>query len=67
MTLIIENASEKFLPLFQEVARLSKAKISIEEENEEITQAIKAFEKERKEGKTKRYKNIAEFQKAMNA
>lgn len=67
MTLIIENASEKFLPLFTEVAKLSKAKIAIAEENQEVAQAIKEFEKERKEGKTKRYKNIAEFQKAMNA
>ncbi|WP_158655448.1 hypothetical protein [Helicobacter marmotae] len=55
------------MPLFQEVAKLSKAQISIEEENAEITQAIKAFEKERANGKTKRYKNVAEFQKAMNA
>ena len=67
MTLVIENASEKFLPLFQEVAKLGKAKITIAKENKEITQAIKAFEKERKEAKTKRYKNLMEFQKAMNA
>ncbi|WP_267891860.1 hypothetical protein [Helicobacter mesocricetorum] len=42
MTLVIENASKEFLPLFQEVARLGKAKITIAEENsnEEIAQAI---------------------------
>lgn len=41
-------------------------KITIAKEHEEITRVIKAFEKERKEGKTKRYKDLAAFQKAMN-
>ena len=64
MTLVIENANEEFLPLFQEAAKLSKAKIKITSDN--ITQAIKDFEKERKSGKTKRYKDVVAFRKAMN-
>lgn len=69
MTLIIENTSKEFLPLFEEIAKISKAKITIEkdEHSDKIAKAIKEFEKERKNGKTKRYKNIEEFQKAMNA
>lgn len=69
MTLIIENASKEFLPLFEEIAKISKAKITIEKDghSDKIAKAIKEFEKERKNGKTKRYKSIKEFQKAMNA
>lgn len=46
---------------------MSKAKIAIEQDghSDKIAKAIKEFEKERKNGKTKRYKNIEEFQKAM--
>ena len=67
MTLIIENASKEFLPLFEEIAKISKTKIAIEqdEHSDKITKAIKEFEKERKSGKTKRYKSIEEFQRAM--
>ena len=69
MTLIIENASKEFLPLFEEIAKISKAKITIEQDghSDKIAKAIKEFEKERKNGKTKKYKSIEEFQKAMNA
>lgn len=67
MTLIIENASKEFLPLFEEIAKISKAKIAIEKDghSDKIAKAIKEFEKEHKNGKTRKYKNIEEFQKAM--
>ncbi len=69
MTLIIENASKEFLPLFEEIAKISKAKITIEQDghSDKIAKAIKEFEKERKNGKTKRHKSIEEFQKAMKS
>lgn len=60
MTLVIENASEKFLPLFQEVAKLDKAKITIAEEDKDITQAI-----ERKSPKLKKF--IREYEKDKRA
>lgn len=60
MTLVIENASEKFLPLFQEVAKLDKAKITIAEEDKDITQAI-----ERKSPKFKKF--IREYEKDKRA
>ena len=69
MTLIIENASKEFLPLFEEIAKISKAKITIEKDghSDKIAKAIKEFEKERKNSKTGKYKNIEEFQKAMKS
>ena len=69
MTLIIENASKEFLPLFEEIAKISKAKITIEKDghSDKIAKAIKEFEKERKNSKTRKYKNIEEFQKAMKS
>ena len=69
MTLIIENANKEFLPLFEEIAKISKAKITIEKDghSDKIAKAIKEFEKERRNSKTRKYKNIEEFQKAMNS
>lgn len=60
MTLIIENTSKEFLPLFEEIAKISKAKITIEKDghSDKIAKAIKEFERERKNGKTRKYKNI---------
>lgn len=65
MTLTIENINEKFLPLFQEIAKLSNARIHITQPSE-IERAISEFEREQKEGKTKRYKSLDEFEKAMS-
>ena len=67
MILIIENASKEFLPLFEDIAKISKAKIAIKKDghSDKIAKAIKEFEKERKNGKTRKYKNIEEFQRAM--
>ena len=58
-----------FLPLFEEIAKISKAKITIEKDghSDKIAKAIKEFEKERKNSKTGKYKNIEEFQKAMKS
>ena len=69
MTLIIENASKEFLPLFEEIAKISKTKIAIEQDghSDKIAKAIKEFEKERRNSKTRKYKNIEEFQKAMKS
>lgn len=73
MTLVIENASEKFLPLFQEVAKLDKAKITIAEEDKDITQAIierkspklkkfiREYEKDKRVKKLKTYTNFDAF------
>ena len=66
MALIIENANKEFLPLFEEIAKISKAKIAIENgHSNKIAKAIKEFEKERRNGKTRKYKNIEEFQRDM--
>ena len=66
MALIIENANKEFLPLFEEIAKISKAKIAIENgHSNKIAKAIKEFEKERRNGKTRKYKNMEEFQRDM--
>lgn len=67
MILIIENASKEFLPLLEEIAKISKAKIAMEQDghSDKIAKTIKEFEKERKNGKTKKYKSIEKFQKTM--
>ncbi|WP_110558947.1 hypothetical protein [Helicobacter cinaedi] len=68
MTLIIENVKDEFLPAYTELVKNTNATIITQhDKTREVQDAIAEFEAEQREGKTKRYKNFEEFEKAMEA
>ena len=70
MTLIIENIKDEFLPAYTELVKNTNAIIIAQHDDmqkAEIQEAIAEFEAEQREGKTKRYKSLAEFERAIQA
>lgn len=71
MTITLNNVNKDILQILKSLVKLSpELKINIEKKDDlqlEYEKIIADFEEQKKEGKTKIYKNIDEYKKAMDA